>query len=212
MVIRPVGPQPPSVYWVRRLLALVLVLVVVAVVWWLLPGGSDDTAPAADPAPASATSSTPSPTPSASPSKTKTKTQEPTTTPEAPPCDDADIEVSATTDARSYPPGESPTFTLEVANTSDVACLRDVGPAALELRVSSGGTKVWSSDDCSPGGSERLTVIEPGEPYVQTLVWGRQLSQEGCPTPLEAAPPGEYQLLGRDLEVLSQPEPFTLES
>lgn len=210
MVLRPVGPQPPSVYWVRRLLVLVVVLGVVALIWWLLPNGSDDTAPAANTAPSTSEISEPTPTETATSSPEPTKSKK-TKSPEAPPCDDSDILVTATTDQPSYAPNASPTFTLSVANTSDESCLRDVGQSALELRVSSGGAKVWSSDDCSPGGSAKEMVLEPGEPFVQTLVWGRQLSEEGCPTPLEEAAPGEYQLLGRDLDILSEPEAFTLE-
>ncbi len=214
MVFRPVGPQPPSVYWVRRLLMLVVVLVVLAVVWWLLPFGSGSGEPtdpnaAGNPSESPSTDITPSTTPT--PSHTKTKSKSPTGSPTEEPCADGDIEVTATTDAGSYPANALPVFTLSVATTSAEPCLRDVGQAALELRVSSGGAKVWSSDDCSPGGETHEIVLEPGKPFVQTLTWGRQLSQPGCPSPVEKAAPGEYQLVGRNIEKLSQPDPFTLQ-
>jgi hypothetical protein len=210
VVIRPVGPAPPSVYWVRRLLVLVVVLALVALVWWLLSGSGNDAAPSGTTAPAETTSAVATPTPSTSPEPTKSKKQT-TAAPKAPPCDDADIEVVATTDLTAYPPNANPTFTLAVENTSDAACLRDIGQEALELRVSSGGAKIWSSDDCSPGGAVKETVLEPAEPFVQALTWGRQLSEAGCPTPLEPAPAGDYQLVGRNLDVLSEPDAFTLQ-
>ncbi|MBA3233862.1 MAG: hypothetical protein H0T17_07955, partial [Propionibacteriales bacterium] len=40
-LMRPSGPLPPRVYWVRRTLLLVVVMVLTAVVWWLVSGSGD---------------------------------------------------------------------------------------------------------------------------------------------------------------------------
>lgn len=70
--MRPSGPLPPRVYWVRRLLGLALVVILVLAIWWLVfPKGSDGS-PAAQAdltGNARSSSGTPDPTPD-SPSAT----------------------------------------------------------------------------------------------------------------------------------------------
>lgn len=210
-MLRPVGDLPPSVYWVRRLLLLVVLAVVVAVVWWLLPfGGGDGTG--------TPTSATPTPTPTSteSPTPTKTKSDKPSPTSTkteqaAPDCPDSAIAVTVQADAETYPADRSPTFTITVENVSKKTCTRDVGQAANELRVTSGGVQVWSSDDCNPGGEPDPTTFEPGDRFVQSVPWPRVESAEGCPTPQESAPAGTYQVVARNLDVMSEPSAFVLE-
>ncbi len=206
MVFRPVGPLPPGAYWLRRLLLLALVVIIALIVWWVFvrdPGDADPTGAQPEP---SATD-TPSPTQTTSPKPTKTQSSQPT----APLCEDRDIEVTVTTNEPTYASGQQPTFTLSVENVSDAKCRRDVGPSALELRVSSGGSKIWSSDDCSPGGAVREQTIPPGDSFGQSVQWSRVLSEPGCPTPQDPAPDGEYQVVARNLEIISDPAVFTLE-
>lgn len=210
MVLRPVGDLPPSVYWVRRLVLLLVVLVVGALAWWLLPfGGGDDAA-------VSAPSVSESPTPTATPSETRTPKPKPSATrtkteQAAPVCPDSAIEVSVESDADTYPPGRNPSFTFTVENVSKETCTRDVGQSANELRVTSGGAQIWSSDDCNPGGASDITTLDPADRFVQTVSWPREESTEGCPTPLETAPPGTYQVVARNLDILSEPAVFVLE-
>jgi hypothetical protein len=211
VVLRPVGPLPPGAYWFRRLLLVVVVVLLLAIAWWFLGRGSGAEDPAAATPTPSATSSSPTPTTTQSEKSKPTKTKTKSTAAEAPECADKDIEVSVATDAEAYAPSELPTFTLTVENVSDETCSRDVGPAALELRVSSGGSRVWSSDDCNPGGDPRLKVLGPQDRFVQSVQWGRTLSQEGCPTPQESAEPGTYQVVARNQERFSDPAAFVLE-
>lgn len=210
MVLRPVGDQPPGVYWVRRGLLLVVLLLVLAVVWWLWPSGGDDTTgTVGEPTSTPTSSASDSPSPSPEPSKTKKK---PKPEPELEPaCADSAIEVTVDVDAESYPADRQPAFTFTVENVSEEACSRDVGQSANELRVTSGGAQVWSSDDCNPGGSTDRTNLDPGDRFVQTVSWPKVLSAEGCPTPQESAEPGTYQVIARNLEVLSEPAVFVLE-
>lgn len=208
MVLRPVGDLPPSVYWVRRLVLLLVVLAVVAVAWWLLPFGGGDEAPV------SAPSVSESPSPTATPSETKTAKPKPSRTrteEAAPDCPDSAIEVTVDADADTYPPGRDPSFTFVVENVSNETCARDVGQAANELRVTSGGAQIWSSDDCNPGGASDVTTLDPTDRFVQTVSWPREESAEGCPTPQQDAAPGTYQVVARNLEILSEPVAFVLE-
>ena len=209
MVLRPVGDLPPSVYWVRRLVVLLVVVVGLALVWWVWPGGSDDASPSgAD------TSPTPTPTVSitaSTPEPSKTKTNQESTKPAEPECDDEAITVTVSTNAESYSANQRPDLTFTVENVSDETCSRDVGADANELRVTSGGTQVWSSDDCSPGGEAQFDTLKPGDRFVQTVSWDRQQSSEGCPTPQEPAEAGTYQVVARNGDVLSEPAVFVLE-
>lgn len=212
MVLRPVGPLPPGAYWLRRLLVLLVVAGVGLGAWWLFNRDGGDADPAG--ATTDSTSATGSASPSVSPTQSTTtkapkKTKSPSAT--ARPCAEQEIEVTVVTDAPIYPAGELPKFTLAVKNVGTSPCSQDVGSSALELRVSSGGSKIWSSDDCNPSGESRIKDLKPGERFLQTVPWDRLESAPGCPTPQEEAPPGDYQVLARDLEQFSEPVPFALQ-
>jgi len=207
VVLRPVGDQPSSVYWVRRGLLGVVLLAVIGLVWWLWPSGADTTESAA---PDTSPSATPTDSASATPTPSATKKKKPKEKLE-PACADSAIEVTVSTDAETYAAGRNPSFTFAVENVSDKSCSRDVGQAANELRVTSGGAAVWSSDDCSPGGETDRRNLAPGDRFVQTVSWSRVTSAEGCPTPEEVAEPGTYQVLARNLDVLSEPVAFELQ-
>lgn len=215
MVLRPVGPQSPGVYWFRRLLLLLVVLVVGWLGWqWL--GPDDDGGAGAGPSttPTPTLSTTPSTTPattSGTPTTSPTRTKSPTSSPALPTCANKDITVAVSTDAESYAAGVEPRFTLRVTNESDAACQRDLGPAALELRVSSGGARIWSSDDCSNNTGSEPTALQPGTPFTETVSWARQTSQPGCPSGEPTADPGTYQVIARNLGLISEPAVFTLE-
>jgi hypothetical protein len=207
VVFRPVGPLPPGAYWFRRLLVLALVIVIALAVWWVFVRDSGDADLAAANTEPSVTE-TPSQTQtSSSPKPTKTESTQPT----APLCDDGDVAVTVTTNEPTYAAGQEPTFTLTVENISDAKCRRDVGPRALELRVSSGGSKIWSSDDCSPGGAVDERTLLPGDSFEQTVQWSRVVSEPDCPTPQDQASAGDYQVVARNLEIISDPAVFTLE-
>lgn len=223
--MRPVGPQPPSVYWARRVLTIVVLIVIVALLVWfvgrLRGGGDGGGAPAPNPSTTPVVSPSPSPSPSPSssksnkpnkPSKSASATTSSASASTAKKCADDQIAVVASTDHDSYEVGASPKLRMRISNTSDTACLRDVGAPANELIVNQGSTRFWSSDDCSPGGDPDVVTLEPGESYSVTLTWPQVQSQPGCPsqaTPT-AATPGAYTLVGRNSNVYSSPAKFTI--
>ena len=221
-VLHPVGRQPSGVYWFRRLLAVVLVVLVVLAGWWLFFGrgggseaaGTPTTHPSSS-SPAATASQTPSPSITPTPTPTATPTATPTTSPSptstvAPLCADSAIRVLAQTDKGSYSSSEEPRFTLQVTNAGTTACRRDLGQSALELVVSKGSTRTWSSDDCNPGGGSAVATLRPGQTFSTTVIWSRQTSKPGCPAGQPAASPGDYQLVARDLTLHSAPALFTL--
>jgi len=208
-LLRPTGPLPPGVYWVRRVLVVLAVLVVLVALWWVFLR-SDASPTSAEPTP----SNTPALSPTPSQTRTTTPSVSPTTSPSSSPaqpeCAAKAIEVSVTTDRNDYREGVQPTFTLTVTNTGDVTCRRDVGQRALELIVTSGDVQAWSSDDCNPGGPSAVRVFGPGDEFVQPVTWSRQLSEPGCPTGEPLADPGQYQVVARNLDIVSDPASFTL--
>jgi hypothetical protein len=99
---------------------------------------------------------------------------------------------------------------MRIQNTSSKACRRDVGAAQNELVIRSGSTRVWSSDDCSPGGNPDVETLEPGQSYSVTVTWLGRLSAKGCPSNEPLAQAGTYKLAGRNGTVTSAPAVFAL--
>ncbi len=203
-LMHPRGPLPPVVYWRRRVITLAAALLVLLAVLKACGGDGKDSltatpgttsrspaasAPAKTTAPAPSTSAKPATSPSPSPS--------PTGRPEGQPCRDTDIEVSATANAKEYAAGARPRLTLVVKNRAPVSCTRDLGAAARELRVVSGSDRVWSSDDCSPGGDAEVVTIPAGGSRSFPVTWSRTRSKPGCPAGREPVAPGTYRVVGR---------------
>jgi len=205
-LMHPTGPQSPGVYWVRRAAVLVVLLVLLLGVRWLLTGRGGGT-PAATPTPSpsqsssSSQSSTPTTSTSTSPKPTSTGTVA---------CTKSQISVTASTDAASYPVGSTPHLRMKIENTSSTPCTRDIGASQNELLITSGTARVWSSDDCSPGGGSQVVTMAPGQSYSVAVTWLGKLSAKGCPANQPAATKGTYKLTGRNGDVTSAPAVFAL--
>lgn len=205
----PVGPEAPTVYWVRRAAVVLIVVTVVAGIWWMLAGGSDP-APAADPTPvASASSSSlatasPTPTPTTS---TVVAAPDPTGL-----CPDSSIGVTATTDSSTYKVGSAPRLTLTIQNIGSFACTRDVGPKANALKITSGGYPVWSSDDCNASNTTKPTLLQAGERVASSITWDGRESSKNCQAQGALAKAGSYDLIGINGVVQSEQTPFALTS
>lgn len=200
--MRPNGPESPTVYWVRRLAILVVLITVAVGLWWLIGALTGSDTP---------TSSEEAPAPEASAVVDPAATAAPEVPAEPVACPDSVIVVAATTDASTYRVGEEPKLTLTIANVGDVPCIRDVGPKANELEITSGGYHVWSSDDCNASSKSKETVLEPDQVFASSITWAGRLSQKGCPGGQGAkAKAGRYDLQGRNGKVRSEQTPFAL--
>lgn len=198
-VLHPVGRHHPAVYWRRRVVLLLAVAAVAGVVWMLVGGGRADEA--------AATGQPPAPAPVAA--ATSEPTEQPTEQPTA--CEDAALDVAVATDATGYGPDDVPRLTLTVTNAGEQPCTVDLGSAdAVELVVTSGSDRIWSSDDCQQAAEPRVVPLEPGAAEEQVVSWQRLRSAEGCPGELGDARPGTYQVTGRVGAVTSEPVVFTL--
>ena len=205
--MHPSGPEPSSVYWIRRAAIVLIVITILVALWWLVSslfGGSGDDASAGSGAESSASASATA-EPSAGASAQASSGANPVE------CLDSAITVEATTDASTYPVGSTPKLTLTIKNTGTVACKRDIGPKANELEITSGGYHVWSSDDCNASGKSKLITMQPGDKVASSITWNGRLSQKGCPDGEgAAAKAGRYDLTGRNGSVTSDSTPFAL--
>lgn len=185
----PVGREPAETYWQRRAMlvgGLVLALILLAV---LVTGGDDpDRLAAGGPSPSPQVSSTPTPTPT----PTLSVSAAPATA-----CPPVALQVLAGADKDGYPVGGRPVLELRVTNTGTSSCTVDLGQAAVELLVYSGTDRIWSSDDCAPGGAAKVTTLEPGRPTSSLLTWAGRRSLPGCEGPKAQAQPGTYRVTGR---------------
>jgi hypothetical protein len=227
-LMRPSGPLPARVYWVRRLLVLAVVVLVVALVWWLLssrgsvkPTGSEDpnaslSGLAATHAPAE------TPNPSAAPvtdhpnaqmrhtqhprharphgHRKPGKTQQPLPAPtgDCPPADVA-IAVSVPDGVQ----GQSDTATLSLTTLDGAVCTLRITPTTMVLRVTSGSDVLWTSDDCPNLLPAKQVVVRPDPVAKYRWTWDGRRSVQGCVSPGAVANPGGYwveaALVGADV-------------
>jgi hypothetical protein len=171
----PVGPQPPAVYWRRRLLLVLGVIAVIVVIALIVnrPSGK----PAGDKTPDPGSSSgTPSDTPSPGPSFT-TPAGGTGGTGDAAACAPASVTVTAITNASSYAAGSQPQLSMNIMNSGSAPCTYDVGTGAQEYIITSGNDRIWDSRDCQTTPTSTPQVLQPGVPLSTTpFAWDRTRS------------------------------------
>ncbi|GHE38883.1 hypothetical protein GCM10017673_46580 [Streptosporangium violaceochromogenes] len=203
-----------DVYWRRRMAALVGVLVVVAVVAWACSATGPDGESKVD----AQASASPTPDPLLALLPTTTATPAPAVAPQAAPkaapadrtaspaptrpvarprrpgdvCDPADLVLNMQGLGEVYTGDNRPRFVLTLVNVSKVMCTTDVGPRTLEVRITSGADRVWSSADCISGETENLHRLEQGIPYVRQIEWDRRRSGGDCAARRAVARNGTY--------------------
>jgi hypothetical protein len=215
-----------DIYWRRRMSVLVAVLVVVAVVAWACSSGgsgpertssaqsSSSVSPSAgisgDDSSDSNGSATPAADPllglrtlamgTASPSPAPTQTPALALPPKRPgePCTEQDLVLSLQGGKEPiYAGGSEPQFLVTLVNTSSVMCTADVGPRAMEIRITSGADRIWSTADCVSGDGTEVRQLQRGVPYVRSLAWNRRRSSPGCRGTTAMALPGTYVVMVR---------------
>jgi hypothetical protein len=170
----PVGPQPPNVYWRRRLVLLIAAVAVVVVILLIVfaPKGDGKAAP--------------------SPSATHTKTAvnpDPNFTSSngatagaggnAAACDPSVVTITAITDAASYASGTQPQLSMSITNAGAKACSLDVGTKAQDYIITSGADPIWNSADCQQDAAANVQTLQPGKTLTtQPFAWNRTRSSK----------------------------------
>jgi hypothetical protein len=205
-MFHPVGSQPPSVYWRRRLVvlgAVVVLVVLLAMTLKVIASGSDEPAGAQGTAPSSsvgktsgATSRPPTSSSKRVTSATKTRTGHRTTSSAPPPpaCAPQNLKVSAVTGKGSYQVGDQPLLELQVTNTGAGPCVQDLADKQVELKVYNGESRVWGSHDCKvqPGAAPR--TLSPRTPVRVAITWSGLSSRPGCAGTRQRVGAGTYTL------------------
>jgi hypothetical protein len=175
MVLHPVGPHEPRVYWTRRaVLLLAIILVIVLFAAYACSGG--DAKPAAGRV--HPPSSTPTPTATSTPTTASTV------------CSKDELTVAIGTDATTYPAGVLPHLTATIRTTGTAPCSLPV--SAISWVVVSGPDTVYTTAGC-PVTSRSSFTVRPNHPLRTARIWGRHRSVHGCATPGAAAAAGTYQ-------------------
>ena len=153
----PVGRQPQSVYWRRRLAVLggLVVIIVVVILIVARPG-----------------SGTPTPTNSHTPTTG-------TNAAKAPACNPSNVQVIGVTDAASYAAGVDPMISLKITNTGPSACTFKDGSDVQVYEITSGTDMIWSSKDCQDASKNvaNVSTLQPSKSVSTTpFAWGRTRS------------------------------------
>jgi hypothetical protein len=164
----PAGPLPPSVYWRRRAIVVVLAILVFSGVWTLF----------------SAFNASPTPTPVASPTATTVVA-----------CNSSDILLRAETNQESFAAGEFPKFSMTITNAGTTACTLEVGTDKQKYVIMSGSDLIWDSTVCQVSPQPFSQLFEAGQSLTTDAVeWGRARS-DNCDNGTPAVGGGaSYQL------------------
>ncbi len=199
---RPVGPEPAQTYWRRRAALVITLALLLFLITSVTGRGDDDRLASGEPSPSASTSTsdpTAPPSPSAAPRAAS-----------ADPCPPAGLKIDSNSDKDSYPAGGRPQLELRVTNTGLAPCTLDLGQSAVEFLIFSGPDRIWSSDDCAPGGAAKPTTLEPGKPVPTRLTWAGRRSLPGCAGPKAQALPGTYRITGRIGDLQAEGGSFSL--
>ncbi|WP_066366256.1 hypothetical protein [Herbidospora mongoliensis] len=212
--------EGPDVYWRRRVLVLTGMLVVGAVVAWACTSGPDTPLTGAAPAKGASDAlivslpSPPAPSPSASGTPTPSASPSPSPKPgekrEGDTCSPKNLVVSLTAGREIYTGADRPGFMLTVVNTAKSPCKVDVGPRALEMRITSGPARIWSTADCVAGSGIDRQTLKRGIPYVRPIEWDRNRSGDSCAAKTSVAGKGTYVAIARAGNLRSQKNVFHL--
>ena len=162
----PVGPQPPKVYWRRRLiLGLGALAVVVIIILIIVRPGSGSPSPANSTKPGASPSVTPSADTSAPAAGAA--------------CVPAKVKLVAVTDKTTYASTEQPQISMSITNTGAVDCTINLGSTQQELIITSGSETIWDSKDCQTAPVDTPVTLKPGVAVTTPAIpWDRTRSSK----------------------------------
>ncbi|HXW86657.1 MAG TPA: hypothetical protein VEJ42_00210 [Streptosporangiaceae bacterium] len=112
--------------------------------------------------------------------------------PALPSCPAAGVGLRLSATAPSYSGGQLAEFAIDVASSVGYSCVADIGAGRLQLQISAGLGRIWTSAECAEGAVTQFATLQPGVPSVVTMTWNEQYSSAGCPMPGQTAPVGRY--------------------
>jgi hypothetical protein len=170
-VLRPVGPLPPRIYWVRRGVLLAAVLLLIIIIAVSCSGGGTKKPTAGN-----------TPGPQTTPTSTNVAACLPTS-----------LKLALQTDKPIYAIGSPATFTGVFTNITAVACRLTMSPANETWKVTSGTPTVWTNEACQRSQVARTKTIAPGGSRRVHIQWDGKVQTSGC-TAGDPAQSGTYVL------------------
>ncbi|MFW7414811.1 hypothetical protein [Demequina sp. SO4-18] len=177
---KPVGDQPPSVYWRRRLVVVAALVALVLLLWFLISAtlaGGEDGEPAA------------SPTSTNSPQAQDVDPDDPSRE-----CTADDLTLTLEASPPEVTVGTMPAFDLGLEHTGDTACSLSTATEGTDMSVRSGEqiyySTTWCTDD--PAFPESDWVLQPGDNEALQATWAGQRVNEQCEPIQEQSDPGYY--------------------
>ncbi len=180
------GPQPPVVYWIRRLLVLLIAVIVIGLlVWAFLPKGEQSTTGVpADTPPAVPSDPAPTPSPSDSPSPSGSATTGA--------CEPIGVQLDVT-GFRSVKSGGRQTFSVTAENNTATPCVMEITSATFMLRVTSGNDAIFSTTHCATWLPEvEKQNLDAGAAVEFKVEWTTFRSVKGCEQDKSLLGPGTY--------------------
>jgi hypothetical protein len=166
----PVGPQPASTYWRRRIVVGLGILAVIVIIFLIAvrPGGAKPASTGTDGDSKAASASTDAPAHAS----------------DAPvdegACAPAVVKVAAVTDADEYTAEQQPLLSLTVTNAGTTECTFNAGSDVQEYIITSGEDRIWSSKDCQVDAVAAPVTLKPGVAVPTTpFPWDRTRSDPG---------------------------------
>lgn len=174
------GPQPPSVYWIRRgLVALAAIVIVGLLVWAFVPKGQPTTAvPATTPTPAE-TLVSPAASPTASPTGTGLPTPSSSSTGPTG-CEPIGVQLSVQGFTSIKNTGKQ-VYSVTAENNTALPCVMDITNETFKLRVTSGDDLIWSTTHCDKWLPEvKKQTLQAGKTVEFKVEWAAYRSADGC--------------------------------
>lgn len=206
-MFHPVGSQPPSVYWRRRLVligSVAVLIVLLALTVKTVTSTNNKPASAAG----SHSTSPPQTTPVASTSHPHTSSAPRTSAATSPslsssasgssaaplPCDWHKLAVQAVSAKSIWHVGDQPVLELQVTNVGSQPCVQDLADPQVVLTVYNGESRVWGSHDCEvqPGTDDRTLVV--GQAVRVAIMWSGLSSEANCAGTRQRVGAGTYTL------------------
>lgn len=177
---KPVGDQPPAVYWRRRLIVVAAAIALVLLLWFLisatLAGGEDN-------------SGGTTPATSTSPQAGAVETNDPSRE-----CTSDDLTLTLAASPAEVPVGSTPAFDMGIAHTGQTACKLSTATEGTDVSVRSGDqiyySTTWCAEQSALPGSE--WILQPGDKEAIQATWSGERVDDNCEVIQERSDPGFY--------------------
>jgi hypothetical protein len=181
-VLYPVGPQPPRVYWFRRLVVLGVPLILILIIAISCSGGGGKPTNGAG-----GTGTNPTTTPTGTASSDQNAA-----------CIPGDLSAVLDTDAQGsiYPVGATPHFTATITNVSSSSCKFTSTTSNEIWTVWTGPRKFWTTAGCPQSDTTSTKKLDPQSSLQLSITWDGTAQEPNCKSG-DPAQAGTYVLHAR---------------